>query len=93
MPATFRIREEFDALWEEANQLLPVVITSAVELDEQTVARIRTQVGEQTGRTIELTTAVDPDVLGGLVLRVGNSVLDASIRTRLDTLRQQVARA
>ena len=93
MPATFRIREEFDALWEEANQLLPVVITSAVELDEQTVERIRTQVGEQTGRTIELTTAVDPDVLGGLVLRVGNSVLDASIRTRLDTLRQQVARA
>jgi F0F1-type ATP synthase delta subunit len=42
---------------------------------------------------VELTTTVDPDVLGGIVLRVGNSILDASIRTRLERLRKQVAGA
>src|SRR5918912_389876 len=51
------------------------------------------EIGRQTGRQVELTTNVDPDVLGGIVLRVGNSILDASIRTRLDRLRKQVARA
>ena len=51
------------------------------------------EIGEQTGRTVELTTNVDPDVLGGIVLRVGNSILDASIRNRLEQLRRQVAKA
>jgi F0F1-type ATP synthase delta subunit len=41
---------------------------------------------------VQLTETIDPDVLGGLVLRVGNQILDASIRTRLDGLRKQVAR-
>jgi F-type H+-transporting ATPase subunit delta len=93
MPAIFRIRRELDSLWEDANQLLPVTITSAVELDGSTVEGIGKVIGEQTGRTVELTTTVDPDVLGGIVLRVGNSILDASIRNRLEQLRRQVAKA
>lgn len=93
MPAIFRIRREFDRLWEEENKLLPVQITSAVELDDATVERIGREIGEQTGRKVNVTASVDPDVLGGLVLRVGNSILDASIRTRLENLRKQVARA
>jgi F-type H+-transporting ATPase subunit delta len=93
MPAIFRIRRELDRLWEEANQLLPVTITSAVELDGSTVEHIGKAIGEQTGRKVELTTNVDPDVLGGIVLRVGNSILDASIRNRLEQLRRQVAKA
>jgi len=93
MPALFRIRREFDRLWDEENRLLPVVITSAVELDEEVIRSIGDRIGEQTGRTVELSSTVDPDVLGGLVVRVGNTVLDASIRHRLDQLRKQVARA
>src|SRR5437764_128057 len=93
MPAIFRIRREYDRLWEKANRLLPVTITSAIELDSSTVDGIGKAIGDQTGRTVELTANVDPDVLGGIVLRVGNSILDASIRNRLDQLRRQVARA
>ena len=93
MPAIFRLRREFDRLWEQENKLLPVQITSAVELDPATVDRIGREIGEQTGRNVNLVSSVDADLLGGIVLRVGNSILDASIRTRLETLRQQVAGA
>jgi F-type H+-transporting ATPase subunit delta len=93
MPALFRIRREFDALWEEENRLLPVQVTSAIELDESTVRQIGDAIGEQTGRRIELTSEVDPGILGGIVLRVGNSILDASIRNRLEKLRKQVVKA
>ncbi len=92
MPALFRIRQRFEALWQEANQVLPVQITSAVKLSEETVSSIGDRIGERTGRKIQLTSDVDPDILGGLVLQVGNSVLDASIRNRLENLRKQVAR-
>jgi F-type H+-transporting ATPase subunit delta len=93
MPAIFRIRRRFDELWEEENQMLPVQITSAVELDKGTVKEIGDTIGEQTGREIELSSRVDPDILGGIVVRVGNAILDASIRNRLEQLRKQVARA
>jgi F-type H+-transporting ATPase subunit delta len=93
MPALFRVRRELDAMWREVNKLLPVQVTSAVELDEAVTRQIGEEIGRQTGRTVELTAKVDPDVLGGIVVRVGNSILDASIRTRLDRLRKQVARA
>jgi ATP synthase F1 delta subunit len=93
MPALFRVRRELDAMWQDVNKLLPVQITSAVELDDAVTSQIGDEIGRQTGRKIELTSTVDPDVLGGLVVRVGNSILDASVRTRLERLRKQVARA
>jgi F-type H+-transporting ATPase subunit delta len=93
MPAIFRIRRNYEGLWESHNRLLPVEITSAVELDERTVRHIGDRIAEQTGRKVELSTTVKPHILGGIVVRVGNQVLDASIRTRLDSLRKQVVRA
>jgi F-type H+-transporting ATPase subunit delta len=93
MPALFRIRREFDTLWEHENRRLPVSVTSAIELDESTVKQIGDAIAEQTGQHIDLTSNVDPDILGGIVLRVGNSILDASIRNRLEKLRKQVAKA
>jgi F-type H+-transporting ATPase subunit delta len=93
MPVVFRIRAEYDKLWEEENRLLPVVVTSAVELSQDTVKQIGDRIAEQTDRKVELQSNVDPDILGGIVVRVGNSVLDASIRNRLETFRKQVARA
>ena len=93
MPAIFRIRRGYDRMWEDHNRLLPVEVTSAVELDEDTVRGIGDRIAEQTGRKVELSAQVEPDILGGIVVRVGNQVLDASIRNRLETLRKQVVRA
>jgi F-type H+-transporting ATPase subunit delta len=93
MPALFRIRRDFDAMWAEENKLLPVTVTSAVELDQGIVEQIGREIEQQTGRRVELSSSVDPDVLGGLVVRVGNLVLDATVRNRLEQLRKQVAKA
>ena len=93
LPVIYRIRREYERLWAEENKLLSVSVTSAVELDKKTLNGIGKQIEEQTGRTVELSSEVDPDVLGGIVLRVGNMVLDASVRNRLERLRKQVATA
>jgi F-type H+-transporting ATPase subunit delta len=93
MPVLFRVRAEFEQLWEEENKLLPVIVTSAVELPKATVKQIGDRIAEQTDRKVDLQAKVDPDILGGIVVRVGNSVLDASIRNRLENFRKQVARA
>jgi F-type H+-transporting ATPase subunit delta len=93
MPVIFRIRTRFEEMWDKVNQLLPVQVTSAIELDAKTLQSIGKQIGEQTGDQIELSSRVDPEILGGVVLRVGNFILDASIRTRLEQLRRQVAQA
>jgi F-type H+-transporting ATPase subunit delta len=93
MPAVFRVRRTYDQMWQKENQLLPVEVTSAIELDEKTVKQIGDRIGEETGQKIELSARVEPDILGGLVVRVGNSIIDASIRARLESLRRQVARA
>ena len=93
MPVIFRVRREYDRLWREANHLLAVQITSAIELDPSVAERVGDEIGRQTGRTVELTSAVDPEILGGIVVRVGNSIIDASIRTRLENLRKQVVKA
>ena len=93
MPVLFRIRREVDAMWAEENRLLPVTITSAVELDDDTVRQIQKEIEDQTGRRTELTTKVDPDVLGGLAMQVGNMIMDGTVRGRLERLRRQVATA
>jgi len=93
MPVVFRIRAELDRLWEEENRMLPVTVTSAVELDTGTVKQIGDRIAEQTDRKVDLSSEVDPDILGGIIVQVGNSVLDASIRNRLENFRKQVARA
>ncbi len=93
MPVLFRIRRQFDALWAKENKRLGVTVTSAVELDPEIVERIGKEIEEQTGNQVELQSEVDPDILGGLVLQVGNMVLDTSIRNRLEKLRKSVAQA
>ena len=93
MPVIFRIRRVFDTHWEQAHHVLPVQISTAIALDEGEARKLGDQIAESTGQEVELTTSVDPDILGGIVLRVGNSILDASIRNRLEQLRKQVARA
>jgi F-type H+-transporting ATPase subunit delta len=91
MPVIFRIRDEYERLWDDENLVLPVQITSAIELDPETTENLGRTIGERAGRRVQLAAKVDPDILGGIVLRVGNSILDASIRNRLEQLRRHVA--
>ncbi len=93
MPTVFRVRRRFEELWAEENRVLEASITSATELDDKVVSKIGKRIEEQTGRNVQLSSHVDPDVLGGLVIRVGNTIMDASVRNRLERLRRQVARA
>jgi F-type H+-transporting ATPase subunit delta len=93
LPLIARIRREYDRLWEDANDLLPVIVTSAVALDDAVVERIGDEIGRQTGRRVQLTKEVDPSIVGGFVVRVGNAILDASIRHRLESLRKTIAKA
>jgi F-type H+-transporting ATPase subunit delta len=93
MPVIFRVRTRFDELWAEANKRLEVTLTSAVELDPGIVERVGNEIERQTGRTIDLRSEIDEGILGGLRLQVGNMVLDASLRSKLETLRKEVASA
>jgi ATP synthase F1 delta subunit len=93
MPAIFRIRARFDELWAEENRQLDVTVASAIELDQSVIEHVREQIEKQTGRKVQLSAEVNPDILGGLVLRVGNMVLDASLRSKLERLRKEVAQA
>ncbi len=91
MPVIFRIRHEYERLWDEENKTLPVEITSAIALDEATTESLGRTIGERAGRKVTLAARVDPNILGGIIIRVGNSILDASIRNRLEQLRRHVA--
>jgi F-type H+-transporting ATPase subunit delta len=93
MPVIFRIRTDFNSLWDEERRLLPVQITSAIELDADTVKNLGDRIGNQVDRQVQVSADVDPEILGGVVLRVGNVILDASIKNRLEQLRKQVAQA
>jgi F-type H+-transporting ATPase subunit delta len=64
-----------------------------VSLAPETIEKIASSVEQQTGRKVELTDTVDDSIIGGLVLQVGNMVLDASIKGRLERLRKQVTAA
>lgn len=93
MPAIFRIRRRFDDMWAKEEQRLEVRLTSAVELPSSVVKQVGKEIEKQTGQTIEISSDVDENILGGLVLRVGNMVLDASVRNKLERLRKEVAKA
>ena len=93
MTEIFRVRREFERLWKKENKRIDVTVTSAVELDPAVVAKVGEEIERQTGHKVELVSRVDDEILGGIVLQVGNMVLDASIRNRLEKLRKSVAQA
>lgn len=65
-------------------------VRSAVPLDDATVARIASALNRATGKDVEVKVVVDPSVIGGLVARVGDTVIDGSISKRVDSVRQAV---
>jgi F-type H+-transporting ATPase subunit delta len=93
MPEVFRIRRHFDELWKQENRRIDVTVTSAVPLEPAVVEKVGEEIERQTGQKVDLASRVDGEILGGIVLQVGNKVLDASIRSRLEKLRKSVAQA
>jgi F-type H+-transporting ATPase subunit delta len=86
------IAREFDQLVARAEGRLEVELTTAVELSDTEAADILRQIESSSGRTIEATRRVDPDLIGGFVLQAGTLRVDASVRGRLDRLRHELVR-
>jgi F-type H+-transporting ATPase subunit delta len=84
------IAREFDRLVAQAEGILNVELTTAVELSGQEARDVIEQIEKASGRKVEATQRVDPDLIGGLVLQAGSLRLDASVRGRLDRLRQEL---
>jgi F-type H+-transporting ATPase subunit delta len=70
---------------------LTVELTTAVELSDEEAREILDQIEQVSGRTVEATRRVDPELIGGIVLRAGSMRVDASVRGRLNRLRYQLA--
>jgi ATP synthase F1 delta subunit len=84
------IAREFDRLVALEQGILDVELTTAVELSEQETRDVIDQIEKASGRKVEATRRVDPDLIGGLVLQAGSLRLDASVRGRLDRLRTEL---
>ena len=87
------LRVRYDELAAREADLVAVEVTSAVELTADARKKIAARVAEATGRTVKLAERVDPDILGGLVLRVGDVIVDGSVQARIRQLRRRLATA
>ncbi len=63
-------------------------VTSARPLDDDQIAALKAQLGTRAGRNVRIDASVDPKILGGIVVRLGSQMIDASIRTKLHSLAQ-----
>ena len=84
---------ELDALVAEEEQILDVELTTAHILSDEEFGRILGRIEEQSGRKVQASRQVDPDLIGGIVLQAGSMRLDASVRGRLERLRHELATA
>jgi len=86
------IAHEFERLMALEERRLTVELTTARELSDAEAAAIVGQIEQAAGRKVEATRSVDPDLVGGIVLRAGSYRVDASVRGRLERLRQELVR-
>jgi F-type H+-transporting ATPase subunit delta len=89
-PQLHEIVREFDALVSSEEGILDVELTTAVELSEPEAEKLLGQIEQVSGRRLRATRRVDPNLIGGFVLRAGSYRADASVRGRLDGLRRQL---
>jgi F-type H+-transporting ATPase subunit delta len=87
------IADELDALVAAQERILDVELVTAHELDDQEFGRIVDRIEAASGRKVQASRSVDPDLIGGLVLQAGSMRLDASVRGRLERLRHELATA
>jgi F-type H+-transporting ATPase subunit delta len=84
------IQAELERLVALAERVLELELTTAVELSDAEAAKVVGQIEQAAGRKVEATRTVDPDLIGGIVIQAGSQRLDASVRGRLDQLRQEL---
>ena len=87
------IREEYGGLLDQLRGLERASVVSAVPLEDAQRERLSAYLRELIGREIELTVSVDPDIVAGMVARVGDRLIDGSARTKLRNLRNSLAEA
>jgi F-type H+-transporting ATPase subunit delta len=87
------IAREFESLVAAEERVLEVELTTAFELSDNDFGSIVSQIEQASGRTVQASRSVDPDLIGGLVLQAGSMRLDASVRNRLERLRHELATA
>jgi F-type H+-transporting ATPase subunit delta len=87
------VASEFEALVAAAEGVIDVELTTAHELSDEQFGRIVGRIEEASQRRVQATRNVDPSLIGGLVLQAGSMRLDASVRGRLERLRQQLGTA
>jgi F-type H+-transporting ATPase subunit delta len=85
------IAEEFEALISAQANVLDVEVTTAYVLSDDTFRRIVADIERKSKRQVQASRNVDPALIGGIVLQAGSMRLDASVRGRLDRLRQELA--
>jgi F-type H+-transporting ATPase subunit delta len=88
-----QIAREFERLIAIEERRLTVELTTARELTDDEAKEIVEQIERAAGRTVEATRSVDPEILGGIVLQAGSYRADASVRGRLERLRQTLVRS
>jgi F-type H+-transporting ATPase subunit delta len=86
------IAREFESIVDRAEGRMAVELTTAYELSDDEAVSIVRQIESASGRTVEATRSVDPDLIGGIVLQAGSLRVDASVRGRLDGLRRELVR-
>jgi F-type H+-transporting ATPase subunit delta len=86
------IAREFDRLMAREERRLNVELTTARELSDDEAREVLEQIERASGRKIEATRRVDPNLIGGFVLQAGSMRVDASVRGRLQGLRQELVR-
>jgi F-type H+-transporting ATPase subunit delta len=87
------IAKEFERLVAEHEGVVHAELTTAVELSDDEAGKLLQQIERASGRKVEASRSVDPDLIGGIVLQVGSHRLDASVRGRLERLRRQLVTA
>jgi len=87
-----RIRDNYEQLYNDFHNQAVAEITTAMPLDDELRESLRVDLQRITGKTILLRERIDPAVIGGAIARVGDMLLDGSIRRRLALLKQQIER-
>jgi F-type H+-transporting ATPase subunit delta len=84
------VHEEWTRLLARQERILELELQTAVELDDEEAAKVVEQIEKASGRKVVASRTVDPDLIGGLVVQAGSVRLDASVRGRLDQLREEL---
>jgi F-type H+-transporting ATPase subunit delta len=87
------ITSEFRVMIDQLGGIQRIEVTSAVEIDASQRASLESSVGKKLGKTVVATYKVDPTIMGGAVIRIGDEIHDGSIRHQLHVLKQKLASA